>query len=240
MLLWLVIVAIVSHKCVLVHWLLQLIPGDIRCVSQSVIISCVTVNIVAFSCSTLSLEPFVIMSEFNALEFVGNPSVEEFKNSKITKDDLKYIAKSLGITFNVDVRKDRLRSLILIHLGDTEEETPRASSPPSIDPQYVLEEERIKIQTLQMKLDFERLENERQRLENEKQRQHEIELKHLEIESKTKEPQPSKPDVLKYVKLIPSFPDADPEAFFTEFESAARHFDIPMEEWVWLIKPKLS
>lgn len=114
MLLWLVIVAIVSHKCVLVHWLLQFIPGDILCVSQFVIISYVIFNIMPFSCSTLSLEPFVVMSEFNVLEIVDNPSVEEFKNTKISKDDLKYILKSFGIAFNVDVRKDRLRSLILI------------------------------------------------------------------------------------------------------------------------------
>lgn len=110
-----------------------------------------------------------------------------------------------------------------------------------MDPQYLLEAGKIKMQTLQMKLDYERVENEKQRVENEKQRQHEIELKHLELEGiTTKKHQPSSPDLLKYVKLIPSFPDADPEAFFWEFESAARHYNIPVEEWVWLIKPKFA
>ncbi|XP_076028445.1 uncharacterized protein LOC143017540 [Oratosquilla oratoria] len=123
-------------------------------------------------------------SDFKATEFVGNPEIQEFKETNICKDDLKYIAKTFNISFKPDLRKDELRGLILAHLGDKD----------------VLEASRS-LQTSDPNL-------------------------LLELE--------------KYVKLIPTFPDSDPESFFREFESTALHFEIPKPDWVWLIKPKLS
>ncbi len=38
--------------------------------------------------------------------FVGNPSVEELKASKVTKDELRYIASGFEIPFQHDIRKD--------------------------------------------------------------------------------------------------------------------------------------
>ncbi len=49
-------------------------------------------------------------------EFVGNPSVEELKASKITKNRLKYIASGFEIPFQHDIRKDDLMTLILLIL----------------------------------------------------------------------------------------------------------------------------
>lgn len=85
---------------------------------------------------------------------------------------------------------------------------------------------------------------EREREEKEKERKHELELKQLELTALQAQvkagSQPQKYDLLKYVKLVPQFHDTDPEAFFREFESTANHFEIKEEDWVWLIKPKLS
>ncbi|XP_076043849.1 uncharacterized protein LOC143026944 [Oratosquilla oratoria] len=128
-------------------------------------------------------------SDFKATEFVGNPDIQEFKETNICKDDLKYIAKTFNISFKPDLRKDELRALILAHLGDKD----------------VLEASRS-LQTSDPNL-------------------------LLELE---------KTDLLKYVKLIPTFPDSDPESFFREFESTTLHFEITKPDWVWLIKPKLS
>ncbi len=50
-------------------------------------------------------------------EFVGNLSVEELKASKVTKDQLKYIASGFEVPFHYDIRKDGLMTLILTDLG---------------------------------------------------------------------------------------------------------------------------
>ncbi len=51
-------------------------------------------------------------------EFVENPSVENLKASKVTKDQLKYIASRFEIPFQHDIQKDDLMTLILTHLGE--------------------------------------------------------------------------------------------------------------------------
>ena len=184
------------------------------------------------------------MSDFNAVEFTGNPDIAEFKKAKINKDDLKYIAKTFNIPFTQDVRKDKLKTLILAHLGDTE----AVLAPTVNDPSIMLEIKKIEMQAKKLELEF-------AEKENEKQRQHEMQIKQLDNDDKEKARQhnvqlqqlgakqsqpPCKTDLLKYVKLLPSFPNDDPEAFFREFESTAKHFEIPQADWVWLIKPKLS
>lgn len=78
-------------------------------------------------------------------------------------------------------------------------------------------------------------------LENEDNaRNHAYQLQQLNSKPPTETQIPRKTDLLKYVKLIPSFPDEDPKAFFREFESTVTHFEIPPADSVWLIKPKLS
>ena len=56
--------------------------------------------------------------EFDAQEFVGNPSVEEPKAAKATKDQLKYIAANFNIQFTYETKKDHLMTLILTHLRE--------------------------------------------------------------------------------------------------------------------------
>ena len=51
--------------------------------------------------------------EFDAQEFVGNPSVEELKAAKATKDQVKYILLPTH-----EAKKDHLMTLILTHLGE--------------------------------------------------------------------------------------------------------------------------
>lgn len=169
----------------------------------------------------------------NLDEFIGNPSVEELKEAKITKNDLKYIAKNFNISFSSDIRKEELRTLILTHLG---EEAP-APSPP-MDSNLQLEIEKVKMQALQMKLEYEKNEKEKEREENQRKREHELAMARvtpptqIQTEHKTK--------IHKYLPLLPQFSDKDPDTFFGEFESSAEHFELPREDWTWLLKPKLS
>ncbi len=58
-------------------------------------------------------------SNFDRKEFVGNPSALELKD--VTKEHLKYIARSFGINLTHDIRKDALMSLALVHLRETEQ-----------------------------------------------------------------------------------------------------------------------
>ena len=44
----------------------------------------------------------------------------------------------------------------------------------------------------------------------------------------------------KNIKLVPAFTEYDPEDYFRLFEETAKHLDWPAEQWVWLLKPKLS
>ena len=62
--------------------------------------------------------------EFNVEEFVGNPSIEELKVAKVTKDQLKYIAANFNIQFTHETKKDHLMTLILTHLGDKQAASP--------------------------------------------------------------------------------------------------------------------
>lgn len=59
------------------------------------------------------------MSNFNfSVEFVGNPSAE--LNSVVgTKDYLKYIGKTFGISYSHKTKKSPLKSMVLSHLGVT-------------------------------------------------------------------------------------------------------------------------
>ena len=47
-------------------------------------------------------------------------------------------------------------------------------------------------------------------------------------------------DLAKNIKLVPSFLDFDPDDYFCVFEETANHLKWPREQWVWLLKPKLT
>ena len=125
---------------------------------------------------------------FNVSEFVGNPDILQFKKTNISKDDLKYIAKTFNIPYSHDTKKDELRVLILSHLGDEDtlkaSHTLQTSQVTTIDPAILLEMEKVKLQAQQMKLEYEREEREREerekeREEREKERAHEIGRAHV-------------------------------------------------------------
>lgn len=203
------------------------------------------------------------MSDFDTVEFVGNPSVEELRSANVTKDDLKYIATSFRIPFTHSTTKDQLKALILAYLGDT---NVTHSHTPIPDPQVALEIEKVKLQAMQLKLQYELAERdstklkiqqqekdreereaerareerlqERQLEEAREQRQHELQVLQLQQGNSTREGT-VKFDVSKHIKLLPAFSEKNPEAFFREFESTASHFQWPEEHWVWLLKPKL-
>lgn len=219
--------------------------------------------------------------EFDPQEFVGNPSVEELKAAKVTKDQLKYIAANFNIQFTHETKKDHVMALILTHLGeeprieplleatslgpedasllqDVEEEKRtepllEATSMGSKDASLFLEVERVKLQALTMKLKYEERERDERNREREyqlrmqqleiaeKAREREHELKVLQLQSQSNTTQTSnKIQITKFLPLLPQFSDYDPEVFFTEFEASATHFQLPKEDWTWLIKPKLN
>lgn len=72
----------------------------------------------------------------------------------------------------------------------------------------------------------------------ERQLQHELQVLQLKQENSDTEA-PIKFDVAKHVKLLPTFLEKNPEAFFRQFEATAEHFKWPKEHWIWLLKPKL-
>lgn len=187
---------------------------------------------------------------FNEEEFVGNPSVDELKKANVTVEQLKYIATNYDIPFTSQTRTPKLMSLILAHLGDHEEETDHHMESPtpmgSANPAITLEIERVKMQALQMKLEYEREakalereEKEREEERKERDRQHQLQVLQLQnLGSGTRTP--NKMQITKILPLMPQFSDYDPEAFFREFESSATHFDLPKEDRIWLVKPKLN
>lgn len=168
------------------------------------------------------------MSDFNPVEFVGNPSAEELASAAVTKDDLKYIATTFGITYTHNTTKSQLKSMLLKHLGDTE----AYSLSPNMDPRALIEIEKIKLDTLKLKLDHEREERERER-------EHELRLLQARTSDSNTRSSQYKSEITICVKLLPSFTEANPEAFFREFEATASHYEIPEDDWIWLVKPKL-
>lgn len=201
------------------------------------------------------------MVNFDPVEFVSNPSVEDLDSDNITKDDLKYIATIFRIPFTHSTTKDELKANIDAYLRATDPPIRHNISLP--DPQATLEIENVKLQTMQLKLQSEfaeretarlRIEQEREtarlRIEEEEiiherriqeareQREHELQVLQLK-QSTTVTESPVKFDVAKHVKLLPTFTEKNPDAFFRQFETTAEHFEWPKEHWVWLLKPKL-
>lgn len=200
-------------------------------------------------------------SPFDPKEFVGNPSVEELKKSRVTKDNLKYIAQNFDIPFTSDHRKDDLMTLILTHLGETDE-TPGPQDSSVQGSSLALEIEKVKLNALQMKiqhekeqadevnklrqseLDFaekqsqrEELEAEKQRQEAQKQREHELQLAQLRVSAPASHPPIH---ISKHLPLLPNFVDEDPDTFFRQFESRAESLEIEKKHWALLLQSKLT
>ena len=122
-------------------------------------------------------------SQLNHKEFVGNPSIEELKTKKVTKDQLKFIAQQFGIPFSHEHRKDALMTLILTHLGEEKEPTSKQDS--SQDSSLALEIEKVKLTALQMKIEHEKEQAEQAKEQAEQanqQKQRELEQRQLELE----------------------------------------------------------
>ena len=47
-------------------------------------------------------------------------------------------------------------------------------------------------------------------------------------------------DLAKNIKMVPAFTDFDPEDYFKTFEETASHLNWPRDQWVWLLRPKLT
>ena len=62
-----------------------------------------------------------------------------------------------------------------------------------------------------------------------------IESKRQEV---TIEAQCSSFDLTKSIKLVPKFDEQEVDVFFRNFEDMASHMKWPLEQWVWLVKPK--
>ena len=106
--------------------------------------------------------------QLDAEEFVGNPSGEELKARNVTKDQLKFIAANFNIQFTHATEKDHLMTLILTHLDEELRTDPQSETTTSRGPSdtvLLLEVERVKMQSLQMKLEYEKIETEREREE---------------------------------------------------------------------------
>ena len=211
----LVCVLWVLHSLVLLHWLVisfEVInlqgsfPYQISCQGSSVNSSSDFPEIRPWH---LSSNPIVVLNfvltlimEFDAEEFVGNPSAEELKAARVTKDQLKYIAANFSIQFTHDTKKEHLMTLILTHLGEepiTDPQSETTTSRGSSDTVLLLEVEKVKMQALQMKLDYERAEKEHDR---------EHQLKVLDLQNKGHATQtPNKLQLTKILPLLPQFSD---------------------------------
>ncbi|XP_063856826.1 uncharacterized protein LOC135098416 [Scylla paramamosain] len=207
--------------------------------------------------------------ELNLDAFCSNPSVAELQTAKVTKDDLKYIARQFDLSYPSDIRKEELRTQILVHLGGK-----ATSAASQHDASLMLELEKLKLMAareereaarerereerelrreelafekekaerdlayVKEKEEKEREEKEKEREEREKERIHETQLTQLKSRSTTTADLKQK--LTKYLSLLPQFSDKDPETFFGQFEDTAVHFELPREDWPWLLKPKLS
>lgn len=64
---------------------------------------------------------YKMASPLNHDQFIGNPSVQELRSRKVTKEQLKYIAQNFSTPFSYGTCKNELISLIVAHFGKTKE-----------------------------------------------------------------------------------------------------------------------
>ena len=93
----------------------------------------------------------------------------------------------------------------------------------------------------------ERLEQEKERLAHEaslairfEQEKARLSRENREHEISVLESQEKPFDLAKNSKLVPAFTDYDPEDYFKTFEETALHLNWPRDQWVWLLRPKLT
>ncbi|XP_037776259.1 uncharacterized protein LOC119573219 [Penaeus monodon] len=194
---------------------------------------------------------------FDVHDFIANPSVEVLNSANPCKDDFIYMARHWGINYQKEATKAQFKDLIIEHLQELHE--PQAYPLENIDldtsnPSQLLEIEKLRFQITQAKIlseerlsrareeerererQFQREREERQLEREENQRRHELQMMEMKVKSQGN----FDFEISKCIKLTPVFAEDNPEGFFREFETIAKHFNWPEEHWVWLIKPKLS
>ena len=174
------------------------------------------------------------------------------------KVDFIEIARKLGLTVKTNMRKAEICDMIIHHymntkiLGDTAREYLSDKIPSdTLTPEQKLEFEKLALErekahlaVQQMKekaqLDIqqqrEKFEMDKARMELEASLVIKVESEKLKISNTIVPPF----DLAKNLKLLPTFTEYDPDDYFKVFEEMADHFQWPREQWVWLLKPKLT
>ncbi|XP_064120175.1 uncharacterized protein LOC135224780 [Macrobrachium nipponense] len=151
------------------------------------------------------------MASFDVDKFAGNPSAELSTIQYAKKKDLLELGLRLRLPVRSNLKKSEIRNLILEHYLKAKEA------------ELAVKVER---ETIELQLKAEREKSELSRLD----KRQEIDL--LESQKKF--------DLSKNMKLVPDFTDYDPEDYFRAFEETASHLNWPKEQWIWLLRPKLS
>ena len=108
------------------------------------------------------------------------------------------------------------------------------------------EKARLAVQREELAIKVEREKFEIQKVRMEMEAELAIKVEKAKIQIKNKELEQdivlgrSPFDLAKNIKLVPVFTEYDPEDYFRLFNETAKHLQWPAEQWVWLIKPKLS
>ena len=109
-----------------------------------------------------------------------------------------------------------------------------------------LAKEEKKLQ-LEREREREKLQLEKERLEYEsslalkfEQEKAKLSRENKEHEISVTESQEKPFDLAKNIKMVPVFTDYDPEDYFKTFEETASHLQWPQDQWVWLLRPKLT
>ena len=104
----------------------------------------------------------------------------------------------------------------------------------------------VQLEELAIQVEREKFEIQKVRMEMEAELAIKVEREKAKIQIENKELEQdivlsrSPFDLAKNIKLVPVFTEYDPEDYFRLFEETAKHLEWPAEQWVWLIKPKLS
>ena len=109
--------------------------------------------------------------------------------------------------------------------------------------QIAMEQEREKFEIYKAKL-REEAEQHKAKLQLEADLAIKVEQERAKIQVETKEAEHELSethfDLAKNIKLVPTFMEYDPEDYFRLFEETAKHLKWPEDQWIWLIKPKLT
>ena len=202
------------------------------------------------------------MAQFDLHEFIASPSSKLHTITNAKKDELLGLAKHLNLEARSSMKKFDIRKVILEHYIDNDilgSEANQYLLPDihSVSVEQKLELERLAVEREKIKASIQHeqwlIQSEREKFEMAKAKMEmeaelaikvEREKAKINLQNKESEQQILRNnapfDLAKNVKLVPSFTEYDPEDYFRLFEETAKHLNWPVEQWVWLIKPKLS